>query len=96
MKPISEALKCEIGYKNSFGEVIIEDLSTTGSRFTSHEQAIKTKLPSPDDSSNILHVFTRCYDVYGRHKTAAVTITIESEDTVEFDSNSSDRYTESF
>ena len=55
---------------------------------------MKTTLPSPDDGSNILHVFARCYDVYGRHKTAAVTITIEGGDTVEFDPNTSDRYTE--
>ena len=55
---------------------------------------MQTKLPSPDDGSNILHVFSRCYDVYGRHKTAEVTITIEGDDTVEFDPNTNDRYVE--
>ena len=30
MKPISEALKCTVGYKNKLGEVLIEDLSAIG------------------------------------------------------------------
>ena len=96
MKPSSEALHCFVGYKNSFGEVLIEDTTGAGSRFSSQNQALQTKLPSPDDGSNILHVFGRCYDVYGRHKTAQVTITIESGDTVKFDPNTNDIYVETF
>lgn len=92
MKPTSEALLCVIGYKNSFGEVFIEDYSGFSNRYSSQNQALMTKLPSPDDGSNILLVFSRCYDVYGRHKTAEVKITMESEDTVEFDPNTSDQY----
>ena len=35
MKPSSEALHCFVGYKNSFGEVLIEDTTGAGSRFSS-------------------------------------------------------------
>ena len=94
VKPTGEALNCVIGYKNSLGEVIIEDLSGAGKRFSSQNQALQTKLPSPDDGSGFLYVFGRCYDIYGRHKTAEVKIMIESSDTVEFDSNTSDHYVE--
>ena len=94
LKPPSEALHCLVGFKNSFGEVLIEDITGAGTRFSSQNQALQTKLPSPDNGSNVLHVFTRCYDVYGRHKTAEVTITIEGGDTVEFDPNTNDRYVE--
>lgn len=92
MKPTSEALHCVIGYKNSLGEVIIEDLTGAGKRFSSQNQALQTKLPSPDDGSGLLHVFARCYDVYGRHKTAEVKIMMESSDALELDSNTSDQY----
>ena len=40
MKPTSEALKCVIGYQNTFGEVLIEDMSGAGSRYSSQHQAI--------------------------------------------------------
>ena len=52
-----------------------------------------TKLPSPDDGSNLLPVFIRCTDALSRYKTAHVTITIEGGDTVKFDPDSADRYT---
>ena len=40
MKPTSEALLCVVGYKNSFGEVIIEDLSGAGKRYSSQHQSL--------------------------------------------------------
>ena len=82
IKPITEALNCVFGYKNSFGEVLIEDLSRTGQRFSSQNQALQTKLPSPEDGSNLLPVFVRCTDSLGRHKTAHVTITIKGDDNI--------------
>ena len=95
IKPTTEALNCVVGYTNSFGEVLIEDLSSAGSRFSSQNQKLMTKLPSPDvDESNLLPVFVRCIDSLGRHKTAHVNITIEGEDTVNFDQGSADRYVE--
>ena len=52
-----------------------------------------TKLPSPDDGTNLLPVFIRCIDALGRQKTAHVTITMEGEiPGVKFDSDSADRY----
>ena len=60
MKPPSEALLCVVGYKNSFGEVIIEDLSGAGKRYSSQHQSLQTKLPRPDDGTDTLHVFSRC------------------------------------
>ena len=94
MKPTNEALKCVFGYLNDDGEVLIEDLTGAGKRYSSQNQALQTKLPRPEDGSNMLHVFTRCYDYYGRHKTAEVTITMEGGDTVTFDLETKDRYVE--
>lgn len=49
LKPSSEALKCVIGYQNENGEMIIEDYSIEGQRFSSSNQHLKTTLPSPAD-----------------------------------------------
>lgn len=92
MKPTNEALKCVFGYKNKKGEVIIEDTTGPGQRYSSQNQALLTKLPQPDDGSNLLTLFTRCYDVYGRYKTAQVALNMESGDTGSFDQDSKDRY----
>jgi hypothetical protein len=54
IKPVSEALKCVFGYKNSVGEVLIEDLSWAGQHFSSQQQYLKTTLPAPDNGSNAL------------------------------------------
>lgn len=51
-------------------------------------------MPKPDDGSNTIEVFTRCVDVLSRSKTASVFITIEGGDTVVFDQNTADRFTE--
>ena len=51
-------------------------------------------MPKPDDGSNTIEVFTRCVDVLSRSKTASVFITIEGGDTVIFDQNTADRFTE--
>lgn len=38
IKPPSEALKCVFGYKNKVGEVLVEDMSTAGQRYSSQKQ----------------------------------------------------------
>ena len=94
IKPLSEALKCVFGYKNTAGEVLIEDLSWAGQHFSSQQQHIKTTLPSNDSGSNALQVFGRCSDILGRTKEADAIITIEGGDTVKFDEDTADRYIE--
>ena len=45
LKPEDEALKCEFGYFNQYGEVKIEDQSRIASTYSSLSQHVTTTLP---------------------------------------------------
>ena len=78
-KTNDEALKCQFGYYNSFGEVMLEDSSQSGKIFSSTSQMIITQLPSVSDSYEIT-TFTKCMDSLGKTRTLTYRVNLDADD----------------
>ena len=73
MKPIGEALRCDIGYLDKEGrQVLLENNSEV--KFTSQSQFLTTTLPP--GNGEVVKVFTRCYDSVGRTDVASVNVKV--------------------